>query len=153
VDVGEAQPPGRADVLHPINVNCFVREQQGIMLVAARTLSRDSDWRQLSVRRLMLMLRRTLLAQMQWAVFEPNGPALWRTVQRAVESLLRTLFQRGVFAGSTEAESYFVRMLTERTRLDRGELLVEIGVAPAEPLEFILVRLRRDGDGTLNLEE
>ena len=45
-----------------------------------------------------------------------------------------------------------VRVLTEPWRLDRGELLVEIGVAPAEPLEFILVRLRREGDGTLNLE-
>ena len=46
-----------------------------------------------------------------------------------------------------------MRLYTEAARLDRGELLVEIGVAPAEPLEFILVRLRRDGDGTLNLED
>ena len=139
--------------MHPINVNCFVREPQGIALVAARTLSRDSDWRQLSVRRLMLMLRRTLFIQMQWAVFEPNGPRLWRDMQHAVESLLRTLFRAGAFAGRTEAESFFVHLRTERVPLDRGELLVEIGVAPAEPLEFILVRLRRDGDGTLNLEE
>ena len=32
-------------------------------------------------------------------------------------------------------------------------LVVEIGVAPAEPLEFILVRLRRKGDGTLALDD
>ena len=111
------------------------------------------DWRQLSVRRLMLMLRRTLLAQMQWAVFEPNNEKLWRDLRLAIESLLRQLFRAGVFAGRTEAESFFVRLLTEPQRLDRGELVVEIGVAPAEPLEFILVRLRRDGDGTLNLED
>jgi phage tail sheath protein FI len=37
--------------------------------------------------------------------------------------------------------------------LDRGEIVVEIGVAPVEPLEFILLRLVRDGDGTLGLEE
>lgn len=152
IHVAEAQPAGRADALHPQNINCFVRQPDGIGLVAARTLSRESDWRQLSVRRLILMLRRTLLVETQWAVFEPNGPALWRDLQHAIESLLRGLFRVGAFAGRTEAESFFVRMHTDRLRLDRGELLVEIGVAPAEPLEFILVRLRRDGDGTLNLE-
>ena len=153
IHFAETQPEGRADALHPQNINCFVRQPDGIALVAARTLSRERDWRQLSVRRLMLMLRRTLLVDTQWAVFEPNGPALWRDLQHAIESLLRGLFRAGAFAGRSEAESFFVRLSTEQARLDRGELLVEIGVAPAEPLEFILVRLRRDGDGTLSLEE
>jgi len=153
IHVAEAQPEGRADVLHPLGINCFVREPAGIQLVAARTLSLDRDWRQLSVRRLMLMLRRTLLVETQWAVFEPNGPALWRDLQSAIEGLLRRLFQVGAFAGRTEGESFFVRVHTDTWRQDRGELLVEVGVAPAEPLEFILVRLRRDGDGTLNLED
>jgi hypothetical protein len=152
IHVAESQPEGRADALHPLGINCFVRETSGIHLVAARTLSLDRDWRQLSVRRLMLMLRRTLLRETQWAVFEPNGPALWRDLQHAIEALLRRLFQVGAFAGRTEGESFFVRVSNEGWRLDRGELLIEIGVAPAEPLEFILVRLRRDGDGTLNLE-
>lgn len=152
IHVAESQPEGRADALHPLGINCFVRETSGIHLVAARTLSLDRDWRQLSVRRLMLMLRRTLLLETQWAVFEPNGPALWRDLQHAIEALLRRLFQVGAFAGRTESESFFVRVNNERWRQDRGELLIEIGVAPAEPLEFILVRLRRDGDGTLNLE-
>ena len=153
IHVAEAQPEGRADVLHPQGINCFVRGPDGIVLVAARTLSRERDWRQLSVRRLILMLRRTLLVEMQWAVFEPNGPALWRDLQHAIESLLRGLFRAGAFAGASEAESFFVRVHTDRQVLDQGQLLVDIGVAPAEPLEFILVRLRRDGDGTLNLEE
>jgi len=94
-----------------------------------------------------------VVAEMQWAVFEPNGPALWRDLQHAIESLLRGLFRAGAFVGRSESESFFVRVHTDTPRLDRGELLVDIGVAPAEPLEFILVRLRRDGDGTLNLEE
>ncbi|MFT3858280.1 MAG: phage tail sheath C-terminal domain-containing protein [Aquabacterium sp.] len=153
IHVAEAQPEGRADALHPIHINCFVREPDGIALVAARTLSQDMDWRQLSVRRLMLMLRRTLRIETQWAVFEPNGPTLWRDLQRAIESLLRRLFQAGAFAGRTESQSFFVRLDTSLSRLDRGELLIEIGVAPAEPLEFILVRLRRDGDGTLSFED
>jgi phage tail sheath protein FI len=44
-------------------------------------------------------------------------------------------------------------MLSEQRLLDQGELVIEIGVAPAEPIEFILVRLRRAGDGTLTLEQ
>ena len=62
-------------------MNCFRRECDGIHLVSARTLSRDPQWRQLSVRRLILMLRRTLLRETQWAVFEPNGPELWRDLR------------------------------------------------------------------------
>ena len=77
----------------------------------------------------------------------------WSATRRAIESLLRGLFRAGAFAGRSETESFFVRVLNERARSDRGELVVEIGVAPAEPLEFILVRLRRKGDGTLALDD
>lgn len=153
VNLAEKLPDGRADVFHPQGMNCFVREADGIHLVSARTLSRDLQWRQLSVRRLILMLRRTLLRETQWAVFEPNGPKLWRDLRHAIENLLRRLFRVGAFAGGTERESYFVRILNDRRLLDRGELVVEIGVAPAEPIEYILLQLRRDGDGTLTLEE
>lgn len=153
VHVAEQLSEARIDALQPLGVNCFVREPRGIALVAARTLSRAAEWNQLSVRRVMLMLRRVLALQMQWTVFEPNGPQLWRDLVRAIESLLRQLFRAGVFAGGTEAESFFVRLQDDRLRRDRGELVVEVGVAPARPLEFILVRLRRDGDGTLVLEE
>lgn len=153
VNLAEKLPLGRVDAFHPLGMNCFVRETNGIHLVSARTLSRDKQWRQLSVRRLILMIRRTLLRETQWAVFEPNGPKLWSDLRHAIENLLRKLFRAGAFAGATEAESYFVRILNDQRLLDRGELVVEIGVAPAEPIEFIVIQLRRDGDGTLTLEK
>ena len=37
--------------------------------------------------------------------------------------------------------------------MDEGKLIVDIGVAPAEPLEFIVLRLARDAEGTLTLKE
>ncbi|QNM98658.1 phage tail sheath C-terminal domain-containing protein [Chitinimonas koreensis] len=153
VDLAEPVSAEQAAMRFALGGNCFVRDPDGIRLASARTLSRDGQWRQLSVRRLMLMLRRTLLAETQWAVFEPNGPKLWRDLRHAIEQLLRKLFRAGAFVGGSEAEAYFVRIRNEADRLDRGEVLVEIGVAPAEPLEFILIRLRRDGDGTLTLED
>lgn len=153
VSFAESVPAQRAEVFHPLHLNCYRRECDGIYLLAARTLSQDPQWRQLSVRRLVLMLRRTLLQETQWAVFEPNGPKLWRDLQRAIENLLRQLFRLGAFAGATEAESFFVRLRHDTRNQDRGELIAEIGVAPAEPIEFILLSLRRSGDGTLSLEE
>jgi len=153
IHLAEPQPPGRGDALLPLGLNAFVRDARGIELVSARTLSRDPQWRQLSVRRLMLMLRRTLLVDTQWAVFEPNGPMLWAELHQALTSLLRGLWRAGALVGRTQDEAFFIRMDTAARRLERGELLVEIGVAPSEPLEFILVRLRREGDGTLNFED
>jgi len=35
--------------------------------------------------------------------------------------------------------------------IDAGRLICEIGIAPAEPLEFIVLRIARDGDGTLRI--
>jgi hypothetical protein len=153
IDLAEAIPADRADAFHPQGMNCFVRETDGIHLVSARTLSRDPQWRQLSVRRLVLMICRTLRRETHWAVFEPNGPKLWRDLTHAIDGLLRQLFRAGAFAGATEAQSYFVRVRNEQQLLDAGELVIEIGVAPAEPLEFVLLQLRRAGDGTLTLEE
>ena len=125
-------------------------------LTAARTLSRDPVWRQLSVRRLVTMIQRTLLRQMQWAVFEPNDARLRDEVQRLLQSYLRQLFQANAFRGRTVSESYFVvcdETLNTPQVVDSGALVCHVGIAPAEPLEFIVLHLSRDGDGTLLMEE
>jgi uncharacterized protein len=155
LDLVEEVSPARHAELHPLGINCLVRERDGIRLTAARTLSLDPRWRQLTVRRLLLMLTRALEQQMQWAVFEPNGPALWLLVRQLLRNFLRRLYQGGAFRGASEAEAFFVRCdatLNDRRALDAGQMLAEVGVAPSEPLEFIVVRIVRGGDGTLTLE-
>jgi hypothetical protein len=42
--------------------------------------------------------------------------------------------------------------LNPQAIVDAGRLVAEVGVAPAEPLEFIVLRLSRDGDGTVRAE-
>jgi hypothetical protein len=148
--------PAEHDLLHPMGVNVYLQEPLGVRLTAARTLSLDPQWRQLSVRRLLLLLRRTLLQQMQWAVFEPNTPSLRRQVVHLLTAFLRRLYRLGAFTGATEAEAFFVQCdasLNPPYRMANGQLLANIGVAPAEPLEFIVLQLSRSGDGTLALEE
>jgi len=91
---------------------------------------------------------------MQWLVFEPNTPSLWLDVQFTLQNFLRQLYIAGTFKGETEQQAYFVRCdgnLNTRQVVDAGMLIAEIGVAPAEPLEFILLKINRGADGTLKI--
>jgi uncharacterized protein len=156
IDVDDRVSPARHDELHPLGINIYLSERDGIRLTAARTLSADPAFRQLSVRRLMVLIRRTVEQQMQWAVFEPNNAALRAEIRQLLNMVLRQLFLAGAFRGATEEQSFFVRCddANNPPRLaDAGQFLVEIGVAPSEPLEFIVLRISRDGDGTLNITE
>ena len=156
VNVDDVVPPERHDELHPEGINVYLRERDGIRLTAARTLSRDPQWRQLSVRRLITMIERAIDQQMQWVVFESNSAVLRSQVRLVLQSYLRQLFRAGAFRGATEDQAFFVRCDDTNNPpyvTDAGRLIVEIGVAPAEPLEFIVLQLTRGGDGTLTLEE
>ena len=155
VEIDEQISPSRHDELHLLGINIYLQERDGVWLSAARTLSRDRRYRQLSVRRLMLMLRRALERQMQWAVFEPNDSKLWFDVRTMLQNFLRRLYAQGAFRGANEGDAFFVRCDEELNTprvVDAGQMIAEVGVAPAEPLEFIVVRLTRGGDGTLAVE-
>ena len=106
VSLADRVTPARHDELHQAAMNVLLSEREGVRLTAARTLSRDPQWRQLSVRRLVTMIRRTLLRQMQWAVFEPNGPALWSEIRHLLEAYLRRLYWANAFRGATESEAW-----------------------------------------------
>lgn len=142
------------DTLHGLGINVYRAERDGFRLSAARTLSTDPEYRQLSVRRLMTMLRLTLQRQCADLAFEPNTPELRQRLKYMITALLRDLARKGAFAGSTEAESFFVRCgdgLNTAGSQALGRLIAEIGVAPAVPIEFILVRIARDPDGSLTV--
>jgi hypothetical protein len=155
VKPGEPVSAAQHDVLHPLGINVFQLERDGLRLTAARTLSRDPAYRQLSVRRLMSMLRRVLERQMQWMVFEPHTPSLRADVRYMLRSFLRQLHRANAFRGAREEDAFFVRCddaLNPTPSVDAGRLVAEIGVAPAEPLEFLVLRIARDGEGLLQVE-
>jgi hypothetical protein len=156
VDVIERVSPAGHAELHQNAVNVYLLGRDGVELTAARTLSKDPLWRQLSVRRLVTMLRRVLDTQMQWAVFEPNDASLRQDVRRLLMSFLRQLYRANAFRGATEQEAFFVKCdeeLNPPEWVDQGRLLAHVGIAPAEPLEFIVLRIARGGDGTLRVED
>jgi hypothetical protein len=154
VGVEDQVSPRRHDELHQSALNVFMKDRDGIRLTAARTLSTDQTWRQLNVRRLVTMLERVLYQQMQWAVFELNNRQLRAQISQMLEAYLRQLFRANAFAGPTEATSFFVRCddaLNPPQIADQGQLLAEVGVAPAEPLEFVVLQISRDADATLRV--
>jgi phage tail sheath protein FI len=128
---------------------------RGVRIAGARTLSSDSEWRYVNVRRLLIMIEEGIDEQLQWTVFEPNNPDLWRDVDRVVRSFLDRLWRRGMLDGATAEEAYSV-VCNETTNpaeeTGRGRLICEIGVQPPWPAEFVIVRIGKTEGGTEVLE-
>jgi uncharacterized protein len=132
-------------MLNPLGINCIrTFPGRGIRIYGARTLSSDPSWRYVNVRRLFIMIERSLEAAMQWTVFEQNNFALHQTLVATISTFLETLWLQGAFAGSSSSDAFFVKIDDQNNPpelADKGELLVEVGVAPAIPAEFVIFRI------------
>ena len=122
-----------------------IRPLQGFRVWGARTTTnQDSDYKYIPVRRLMIFLEQSIAQGIQWAVFEPNGPALWAVVRSSIENFLRSVWRQGALQGSTDQEAFFVRCdLTTMTEndLDNGRLVCVVGIAPVAPAEFVILQI------------
>lgn len=132
-------------LLNPIGVNC-IRSfgVRGIRVWGARTMSSNPSWQYLNVRRLFNMVETTIMDGTQWVVFEPNDLALWQRVKRTLNAYLRTLWREGALFGATPAEAFFVKCDAENNppeSIDAGRLIVEVGIAPVKPAEFVIFRI------------
>lgn len=155
VSVLDAVSSARHSELHQHALNIYLTDRDGVRLTAARTLALDPIWRQLNVRRLVTMIRRVLDRQMQWAVFEPNNRELRALVSRMLEAYLRQLYRANAFTGATEAQAFFVKCddeLNPPALVDQGQLLAQVGIAPAEPMEFIVLNIALSADTSLTVE-
>lgn len=122
---------------------------RGLRAMGARTVSSDPDWQFVNVRRLISMVEKALDISLQWVVFEPNDVLTRARVTLSVTGFLLSLHERGMFAGATPEESFYVacdETNNPQRERDLGQLLVEIGIAPAVPFEFVVVRVGRVQD-------
>lgn len=130
-------------ILNSESVNTF-RLQRGVRPWGARTASSDPEWRYISVRRLFIMLRRSLEAGFAWITFEPNSHRTWELVTQRTITFLTDLHNKGMLVGGNPEEAFFVKCDAETNpadQVDSGMLLCEIGVAPVVPAEFIMISL------------
>lgn len=134
-------------ILNEIGVN-VVRPLpgRGLRILGARTVSSDPSWRYVPVRRLMLMVMKAIDHATQWVVFEPNDAGTRERVRLSLTVYLATLWQRGQLAGNSIEQAFFVKCdLANNTDDDRaeGRLIADVGIAPAIPFEFVVVRVWR----------
>ena len=150
VDLASFLQPHDLAALNGDGINALqVFAQRGIRVWGARTATTDQQHSYLNVRRTVSTLSRTINLGLQWVVFEPNAPELWSTIERDLRVLLESLWRKGWFRGATLDEAFFVlcdeRNNNEETR-DRGQIVVDLGMAPLRPAEFVTVRLTQEVD-------
>jgi uncharacterized protein len=144
---------GEQDTLNPIGVNCIRSfPGRGIRVWGARTLSSNPSWRYINVRRLFNYVEKSIENGTQWVVFEPNDRKLWARVNRDVSSFLRTVWRDGALFGSAPSEAFYVKIddeLNPPESRDLGRLIIEIGMSPVKPAEFVIFRISQwAGPGT-----
>lgn len=131
--------------LNEAGVNCLrAYPGRGIKVWGARTLSGQSDWRYVNVRRMFLSINRWIDANMQWALFEPNTPQLWMRIQRELDVYLTQLWQEGGLKGAMPSQAFSIRCdasTNPEAKLQPEKVVTEIGLALAAPAEFIVVHI------------
>jgi hypothetical protein len=78
-------------------------------------------------------------------VFEPNNHDLWARIKRDVGAFLTRQWREGRLFGQTPEEAFYVKCdeeLNPPDRRDNGELIIEIGLSPVKPAEFVIFRFK-----------
>ncbi|MFN8075055.1 MAG: phage tail sheath subtilisin-like domain-containing protein [Kineosporiaceae bacterium] len=148
LDVERPITQNEQSLLNPIGINC-IRPfgTRGIRIWGARTLTSDTDWQYVNVRRLFNMVESTIMTGTQWTVFEPNDVKLWEGVNRTLTGYLTGLWQAGALFGSSADQAFYVKCdatTNPPESIDAGKLVVEVGLAPVKPAEFVIFRISQN---------
>ncbi|MFB2891760.1 phage tail sheath family protein [Aerosakkonemataceae cyanobacterium BLCC-F50] len=135
------------ELLNPKGINCIrTFPNRGIKIWGARTLvePEKTEWRYISVRRLMSYIEKSIELGTQWVVFEPNDQDLWARVRRTVSNFLERLWREGALFGASPEQAFYVKCdetLNTPETMILGRLYVEVGVCPVRPAEFVIFRI------------
>jgi hypothetical protein len=123
----------------------LLRSQPGsISALSAHTLATEPNLLQVSVRRLIILLRKIALQEGSRYVFDTNTDRFRQLVRARFERILAALAGLGALA------AYQV-VTGGGTGTADGELIVALQVAPTSPIEFITVSLVRAGENLLDV--
>jgi phage tail sheath protein FI len=140
--------------LNPFGINAIRSFQgRGIRVWGARSLAgaNDDDWLFIHVRRLMSMIEKSVAVSTRWAVFEPNDFSLRSTLVHSLTVFLTAIWNTGVLQGAQPSEGFYVKCDETNnppTVVDAGQLICEVGIAVAAPMEFIVFEIHQDPAGS-----
>jgi len=138
--------------LNPVGINCIrAFGAMGIRIWGARTLATtDPSWKYINVRRFFNYVESSIQTGTQWAVFEPNDVALWARLKRDITQFLLRPYREGALFGATPDQAFYVKCDGETNppdQIDAGMVVVEIGMCPVKPAEFVIFRVRQLATG------
>ncbi|MCP4898079.1 MAG: phage tail sheath family protein [bacterium] len=135
-------------------IRCF--PSRGLMVWGGRTQFALPEGRFVAHRRLIHRLVRAIRRVAQPLVFDINGPELWLAFVRAITSVLLEAWRAGALKGARPEEAFRVKCDDETNPpelQDLGQLVCEIEVAPAVPMEYIKLRVAVGREGELEVFE
>ncbi len=118
---------------------------KGTLVYGARTLAgNDNEWRYIPVRRLFIMVEKSVKRATEQFVFEPNDANTWVKVQAMIENFLFLIWRQGALQGAKPEQAYYVAVGLGKTMnpidILEGRMIIEIGMAAVRPAEFIILR-------------
>jgi hypothetical protein len=136
------------DLLNPKGINALrFFPGRSNRVWGARTISSDSNFKYVNVRRIFNFVERSIDEGTQFVVFEPNDETLWARVRQTIGNFLNTQWRNGVLEGSTPDEAYFVAcdrgVTMSQDDIENGKLICEVGIAPVFPAEFVIFRIQK----------
>jgi phage tail sheath protein FI len=138
---------GERDLVYPNKINPLISSPQtGLAVWGVRTIAQESEWRYINARRLFMFVERSIWNSTFWVVFENNGPSLWARIKAQLNGFLNSLYNEGLFAGSTPAQAFFVTCdgsNNDQSTIDAGQVIIDVGIAPNKPAEFVRFRFQQ----------
>ena len=123
------------NVLNPI-VNF---PQNGIAIFGQRTSQRQpTALDRINVRRMMIYIKKVLLASTQRLVFEPNDQFTWSRVEELCNPLLDDIARR---RGITQFKVVCDSSTNTPIRIDRNEMWTKIMIKPTKTAEMLIFEL------------
>ena len=132
------------------HANLLVHKPGTFSALSAHTLAGDPAMLQISVRRLLILLRKICLLLGSRYTFEVNNDRFRQLVRMRFDRILAALVDRGALHAFRVVTDGSVNTAEDQ---DAGRFIVVLQVAPTSPIEFITVTLVRTGQGLLEILE
>ena len=113
--------------------------QNGIAIFGQRTTQRQpTALDRINVRRMMIYIKKQILASTQRLVFEPNDPITWERVTTLVQPMLADISMR---RGITEFKVVCDETTNTPVRVDRNEMWCKVLIKPTKTAEMVVFEL------------
>ena len=113
--------------------------QNGIAIFGQRTAQRQpTALDRINVRRMMIYIKKQILASTQRLVFEPNDPITWERVEQLINPMLGDISNR---RGITEFKVICDESTNTPVRVDRNEMWCKVLIKPTKTAEMVIFEL------------